>query len=86
VSHDAARMGISGRLASAFVANPLTPVLAIAGLLLGLVAVLITPREEEPQIDVTMANVIVPFAGAPRAMSRTAGYRRWSRCCPRSRA
>jgi multidrug efflux pump subunit AcrB len=64
VSHDAARMGISGRLARAFVTNPLTPVLAIAGFLLGLVAVLITPREEEPQIDVTMANIMVPFAGA----------------------
>jgi multidrug efflux pump subunit AcrB len=60
-------MGISGRLARAFQANPLTPVLALAGLLLGLAAVLITPREEEPQIDVTMANVFVPFAGAPAA-------------------
>jgi multidrug efflux pump subunit AcrB len=58
-----ARMGIAGRLARAFQDNPLTPVLAIAGLLLGLVAVAITPREEEPQIDVTMANVIVPFPG-----------------------
>ncbi|HWT16568.1 MAG TPA: efflux RND transporter permease subunit [Patescibacteria group bacterium] len=59
------KLGISGRLASAFTANPLTPVLAIAGFLLGLVAVMITPREEEPQIDVTMANIMVPFAGAP---------------------
>ncbi|MFN7782368.1 MAG: efflux RND transporter permease subunit [Lysobacterales bacterium] len=59
------RMGISGRLAAAFQNNPLTPILAIAGLLLGLIAVLITPREEEPQIDVTMANVFVPFPGAP---------------------
>jgi len=58
-------MGISGRLAAAFQANPLTPILAIAGLLLGMVAVMITPREEEPQIDVTMANVTVPFPGAP---------------------
>ena len=58
------RFGLSGRLAAAFQANPLTPILAIMGLLLGLVAVLITPREEEPQIDVTMANVFVPFAGA----------------------
>ncbi|MFC7301782.1 efflux RND transporter permease subunit [Cognatiluteimonas weifangensis] len=61
---DAPRLGLPGRLAAAFQANPLTPILAILGLLLGLVAVLITPREEEPQIDVTMANVIVPFAGA----------------------
>ncbi len=44
--------------------NPLTPILALLGLLLGVVAVLITPREEEPQIDVTMANVFVPFVGA----------------------
>ncbi|MDP4157413.1 MAG: efflux RND transporter permease subunit, partial [Bacillota bacterium] len=58
------RLGLSGRLAAAFQSNPLTPILAILGLLLGLVAVTITPREEEPQIDVTMANVFVPFAGA----------------------
>jgi len=59
-----ARLGISGRLAAAFQNNPLTPILAIMGLLLGMLAVGITPREEEPQIDVTMANVIVPFDGA----------------------
>ncbi len=61
---DTPRLGISGRLARRFQDNPLTPVLALLGLLLGLVAVAITPREEEPQIDVTMANVIVPFPGA----------------------
>ncbi len=61
---DSTRMGLSGRIAAAFQSNPLTPILAIMGLMLGLVAVLITPREEEPQIDVTMANVFVPFAGA----------------------
>lgn len=59
-----APLGVSGRLARAFQTNPLTPVLALAALLLGLVAVMITPREEEPQIDVTMANVFVPFAGS----------------------
>nr|MCU0867957.1 efflux RND transporter permease subunit [Planctomycetota bacterium] len=62
-----APLGIAGRLARAFQANPLTPVLALAAFLLGLVAVLITPREEEPQIDVTMANVFVPFPGSPAA-------------------
>ncbi len=61
---DSPRLGFSGWIAKAFQNNPLTPVLAIAGLLLGMVAVLITPREEEPQIDVTMANVFVPFPGA----------------------
>ncbi|MFC5440165.1 efflux RND transporter permease subunit [Rhodanobacter ginsenosidimutans] len=58
------RLGFSGRIARAFQASPLTPILAIAALLLGLAAVMITPREEEPQIDVTMANVMVPFPGA----------------------
>ncbi len=61
---NAPTLGVSGRLAKAFQANPLTPILALLGLLLGLVAVAITPREEEPQIDVTMANVFVPFPGA----------------------
>ncbi len=61
------RLGLSGWLARTFQSNPLTPVLALSGLLLGLFAVLITPREEEPQIDVTMANVIVPFPGASAA-------------------
>ena len=63
-SPDTPRLGISGRLARTFQANPLTPILALLGLLLGVVAVMITPQEEEPQIDVTMANVIVPFPGA----------------------
>lgn len=57
-------LGISGRIASAFQDNQLTPLLALAALLLGLFAVFITPREEEPQIDVTFANVFVPFPGA----------------------
>ncbi|NLA68398.1 MAG: efflux RND transporter permease subunit [Gammaproteobacteria bacterium] len=61
---DHPRLGISGRLARTFQSNPLTPVLALLGLLLGVVAVMVTPQEEEPQIDVTMANVIVPFPGA----------------------
>src|SRR5512147_889475 len=58
------RLGISGRLSRFFLDNQLTPLLGLAALLLGLFAVFVTPREEEPQINVTMANVIVPFPGA----------------------
>ncbi|HET8899279.1 MAG TPA: efflux RND transporter permease subunit [Rhodanobacteraceae bacterium] len=58
------RLGFSGRIARVFQDSPLTPILALAALLLGLLAATITPREEEPQIDVTMANVMVPFPGA----------------------
>jgi multidrug efflux pump subunit AcrB len=57
-------MGISGRIAEYFLRNALTPLIALVALLLGLFATLITPREEEPQINVTMANVFIPFPGA----------------------
>jgi multidrug efflux pump subunit AcrB len=57
-------LGASGRLAAAFQANTLTPLLALVALLLGIFAVLVTPREEEPQINVTMANVLIAFPGA----------------------
>ncbi len=58
------RLGFSGRVARLFLDSELTPLLGLTALLLGLFAVLVTPREEEPQINVTMANVIVPFPGA----------------------
>ena len=57
-------LGISGRIAEYFLRNSLTPLIALIALLLGIGATLITPREEEPQINVTMANVFVPFPGA----------------------
>ena len=57
-------LGISGRIAAYFQTAQITPLLAIAALLLGIFAVLVTPREEEPQINVTMANVLIPFPGA----------------------
>ncbi|MBE0549278.1 MAG: efflux RND transporter permease subunit, partial [Rubrivivax sp.] len=57
-------LGVSGRLARAFQSNALTPLLALVALLLGVFAVLVTPREEEPQINVTMANVLIAFPGA----------------------
>ena len=57
-------MGISGRIARFFQASQLTPLIALVAALLGLFAVAVTPREEEPQINVTMANVFVPFPSA----------------------
>ena len=58
------RVGFAGKLAAAFVQSKLTPLLIVASLLLGLLAVLRTPREEEPQIIVPMADVIVSMPGA----------------------
>ncbi len=62
--NDKPNLGVSGRIAAAFQANALTPLLALVALLLGLFAVLVTPREEEPQINVTMADVLIAFPGA----------------------
>lgn len=60
-------LGVSGRLARLFQTHALTPLLALVALLLGAFAVFVTPREEEPQINVTMANVLIPFPGASSA-------------------
>ncbi len=57
-------LGISGRIAGYFQSAQITPLIALIALLLGAFAVLVTPREEEPQINVTMANVLIPFPGA----------------------
>ncbi len=57
-------LGLSGRIAAAFQSAQITPLLALLALLLGIFAILVTPQEEEPQINVTMANVIIPFPGA----------------------
>ena len=57
-------LGISGRIAAAFLESRMTPLLALVAFLLGLFATLVTPREEEPQIDVTMADVMIAFPGA----------------------
>ncbi len=57
-------LGVSGRIAKYFQTAQITPLIALVALLLGMFAVLVTPREEEPQINVTMANVLIPFPGA----------------------
>ena len=64
MSHTDKRLGISGRIAALFQRNAITPLLALVLFLLGVFAAGITPREEEPQINVTMANVLIPFPGA----------------------
>ena len=55
-------IGVAGRLARAFVQSKLTPLVVLFALGLGALAILMTPREEEPQIKVPMIDV---FASAP---------------------
>lgn len=56
--------GFAGRLASAFISSKLTPLGILASLLLGILAITLLPREEEPQIKVPMIDVMVSMPGA----------------------
>ncbi len=56
--------GIAGRIAAAFIGSRLTPLIVLASVLLGAGAVLLLPREEEPQIVVPMIDVFVQMPGA----------------------
>ncbi|MCD6211610.1 MAG: efflux RND transporter permease subunit [Sulfurovum sp.] len=55
---------IAGHLAKSFLSNPLTPVLAVAILLLGYISLEVMPREEDPQIEVSGGSIIVAIPGA----------------------
>ena len=55
---------IAGHLTKGFLANPLTPILAFAILLLGYISLEIMPREEDPQIAVSGGSIIVAIPGA----------------------
>ena len=57
-------IGISGKIAQTFIQSKLTPLIVLASIILGLFAMAVTPREEEPQIIVPMADVFVQYPGA----------------------
>ncbi|HYM02731.1 MAG TPA: efflux RND transporter permease subunit [Stellaceae bacterium] len=57
------KLGFSGAITRAFINSPLTPLLLIAALLLGLLALFGLPREEEPQISVPMVDIFVTANG-----------------------
>ena len=59
-----AKLGLAGSLAKAFLRSKLTPLIVLASLMLGVLAVVLTPREEEPQIIVPMVDIYVPMPGA----------------------
>src|SRR5512134_3196815 len=75
-------MGASGRIAQAFLRSKLTPLIVITSLAMGALALIATPREEEPQISVPMIDVIAALPGAaPREvenlLSRPLERRMW---------
>jgi multidrug efflux pump subunit AcrB len=60
-------MGIAGRVAKAFLHSKLTPLVVLASLAVGGIALIATPREEEPQISVPMIDVTAALPGASPA-------------------
>jgi multidrug efflux pump subunit AcrB len=56
-------IGLAGRVARTFIDSKLTPLLVIASVLSGAFALLLLPREEEPQIKVPMIDVMVAMPG-----------------------
>jgi multidrug efflux pump subunit AcrB len=56
--------GLSGNIAKAFIQSKLTILLMIAFLLIGGYSTMLIPREEEPQIDVPMADIFLRYPGA----------------------
>ena len=64
MSSEPAKLGLAGRLAQGFLRSKLTPLIVLASLMLGVLAVVLTPREEEPQIIVPMVDIYVPMPGA----------------------
>lgn len=63
-------LGISGRLTRATIQSPLTPLFLLAAMIVGLIATITIPREEEPQIKVPMVDIMVaaPGLAAPQAV------------------
>lgn len=57
------KLGLAGGLTRAFIASPLTPLILLASLALGLIALITLPREEEPQISVPMVDIHVTANG-----------------------
>ena len=57
------KLGLSGSLTRATIASPLTPLLLLAALAVGLLALFVIPREEEPQISVPMIDIQVRADG-----------------------
>lgn len=63
-NYEAHSLGIAGRTARLFITSPVTPMILIVSLLVGLIGLFFTPRQEDPQISVPMIDVFVQYTGA----------------------
>ncbi len=56
-------LGLAGRMACTFIDSPITPLLMMAALAIGLLGLVFTPRQEDPQISVPMVDIFVQYPG-----------------------
>ncbi|WP_394420256.1 efflux RND transporter permease subunit [Tenacibaculum mesophilum] len=56
--------GIAGKIAKGFIGSKLTILLMVVFMVIGVYSSFLIPREEEPQIDVPMADIFVGYPGA----------------------
>jgi multidrug efflux pump subunit AcrB len=64
VPEDEQNLGLAGNMARSFIHSPITPLLLVACLVIGVMGLLITPRQEDPQISVPMVDIFVQYPGA----------------------
>jgi multidrug efflux pump subunit AcrB len=62
-ANSSSSLGIAGRIARTFIDSKLTPLIIVTSVLLGIAAIVLLPREEEPQIKVPMIDVLVAMPG-----------------------
>ena len=67
VIHEGKSLGIAGSIAKSFINSPLSPLLYVAMLLLGILGLMATPRQEDPQIEVPLIDLVVQYPGADAA-------------------
>ncbi len=58
-------LGLAGRTARFFINSPLSPLFYITMFLLGLAGLIMTPRQEDPQISVPLVDLFIQYPGAP---------------------
>jgi multidrug efflux pump subunit AcrB len=60
----AGELGLAGKTARAFIHSPLSPLLFLAMLAMGILGLMATPRQEDPQISVPLVDIFLAYPGA----------------------
>ena len=60
----AVELGLAGKTARAFIHSPLSPLLFLAMLAMGILGLMATPRQEDPQISVPLVDIFLAYPGA----------------------